>query len=103
MDSTFSEMGEEIYGFMWGPSEFTATGNLKDYDRTDKVGEIEIPTLFICGEYDEARPSTVQYYQSLIPDSKFALIEDTAHATMHDNPKQNIEIIGSFLLEMDRN
>lgn len=103
MDSTFAEMNEEIYGFMWGPSEFTATGNLKDYNRTEKLGEIKIPTLFICGEYDEARPSTVQYYQSLVPDSKFAMIKDAAHITMHDNPEQDIQVISSFLLEIEGN
>jgi proline iminopeptidase len=103
MDSTFAGMNEEIYGFMWGPSEFTATGNLKDYNRTDKLGEIKIPTLFLCGEFDEARPSTVQYYQSLVPGSKFAVIKDAAHITMHDNPEQDIQEINSFLLEIERN
>ncbi len=103
MDSTFAGMSEEIYGFMWGPSEFTATGNLKDYDRTDKLGEIKIPTLFICGEYDEALPSTVQYYQSLVPNSKFAMIQGAAHITMHDNPEQDIQVISSFLLEIEEN
>ena len=101
MDSTFSEANSEIYNYMWGPSEFTATGNLKDYERCDKLAKIEIPTLFVCGEYDEARPSTVQYYQSLTPGSKFTMIKDAAHVTMHDNPKQDIQVIGNFLLEIE--
>ena len=103
MNNTFSQANLEIYNYMWGPSEFTATGNLKDYERSDKLAKVEIPTLFICGEYDEARPSTVQYYQSFIPHSKFALIKDAAHLTMHDKPEQNNKVIDDFLLEVDEN
>ncbi|GAG20151.1 unnamed protein product, partial [marine sediment metagenome] len=83
MDSTFAEVNIDIYNYMWGPSEFTATGTLKDYERIDKLAEIRVPTLFICGEFDEARPSTVQYFQSLTPGSKYAMIEGAAHVTMH--------------------
>jgi proline-specific peptidase len=34
VDSTFAHFGAELYGYMWGPSEFTATGTLRSYDRT---------------------------------------------------------------------
>jgi proline iminopeptidase len=101
MDSTFTQANEEIYNHMWGPSEFTATGNLKYYDRTADLSKIEVATLYICGEYDEARPPTVQYYQSLTPGSKFVMIENAAHVTMHDNPQRDIEVISSFLNEID--
>ncbi len=103
LDSTFAQINEEIYQFMWGPSEFTATGNLKDYDRTNKLSDIKIPTLFITGEFDEARPTTVQYYQSLVPNSRFVMIEDAAHLTMHDNPEKDIQTISSFLHDIERN
>ncbi|GJM29666.1 MAG: proline iminopeptidase [Cyclobacteriaceae bacterium] len=101
MDSTFAGANMEIYNYMWGPSEFTASGTLKDYERSDKLNEIKVPTLFICGEDDEARPSTVQYYQSLVSNSKFSLIKDAAHITMHDNPEQNNQAISNFLKALD--
>ncbi len=101
MDSTFAEMNQDIYGFMWGPSEFTPTGNLKNYDRTNRLGDIKIPTLFICGEYDEARPETVQYYHSLVPNSKFEVIKNAAHITMHDNPSADIAAIRDFLVDIE--
>lgn len=92
----------EIYRYMWGPSEFTATGTLRDYDLTNRLSEIEIPTLFITGEFDEARPSTVQYFHSLVPNSKFEIIEDAGHATMHDNLQQNLKVINDFLNELEK-
>ena len=103
IDSTFANANMNIYNYMWGPSEFTATGTLKDYERGDKLSEIKVPTLFVCGEYDEARPETVQYYQSLVPNSRFTMIEDAAHITTHDNPDQNNQAIDNFLREIEEN
>jgi proline iminopeptidase len=101
IDSTFAGMNATLYEFMWGPSEFTATGNLKGYDRTNVLNEIKIPTLFICGEFDEARPETVRYYQSLVQNSKFVVNAGAAHLTMHDNPTSDIQAIRNFLLDQE--
>lgn len=102
MDSTFAGANLNVYNYMWGPSEFTATGTLLNYERTDKLPEIKIPTLYVCGEFDEALPSTVKYFQSLTPGSKMAVIEDAAHITMHDNPDKNNLVIDNFLKEIEK-
>lgn len=100
-DSVPENMNDSIYRYMWGPSEFTATGTLKNYDITGRLGEITIPTLFITGEFDEARPATVRYFHSLVPHSTFKVIDDAGHATMHDNAPQNIRVIRDFLNELE--
>ncbi len=102
IDSAFSQEGGNVYNYMGGPSEFTMIGPLKDYDRTSRLAEIKIPTLFITGEFDEARQTTVKYYQSLVPGAKFALIKNAGHMTMQDNPRENIEVINDFLNEIER-
>ncbi len=102
IDSAFMLMGENVYKYMGGPSEFTMTGPLKDYDRTNRLGEIKVPTLFITGEFDEARPSTVKYYQSLVPGAKFELIENAGHLTMQDNPEKNIKVISDFINGLEK-
>jgi len=101
IDSTFSQLGES-YQFMWGPSEFTAYGVLKTYDRTNRLGEIKVPTLFIAGEFDEARPSTVKYYQSLVPGAKFEIIKGAAHITMQDNPQESNRVVTDFLNSLEK-
>lgn len=101
IDSAFSQIGQNVYEYMGGPSEFTMIGPLKDYDRSNRLPEIKVPTLFITGEFDEARPSTVKYYQSLVPGAKFALIENAGHMTMQDNPQQNIKVINDFLDQIE--
>jgi proline iminopeptidase len=93
--------GENVYTFMWGPSEFTATGNLLNYDRLKELTQIKLPTLLTAGEFDEARPASVRYFTSLIPDAQFQLIPQAAHSTMQDNPKEYNRILREFLRKLD--
>ena len=88
---------------MWGTNEFFATGSLKNYDRTNDLDRIEVPTLYITGEFDAARPSTVKYYQSLTPGSRLIIIKNAGHMTMHDNASEDIKAISAFLNELDKN
>ena len=100
-DTASKYFGTNVYEYMWGPSEFTATGTLLNYDRIDKLSEVKVPVLFITGEYDEARPSTVKYYQSLVPGSHFKEIENSGHATLNDNPEEAIIAVRNFLKEIE--
>jgi proline iminopeptidase len=101
IDSSYLMDGINVYEFMWGPSEFTATGNLLSYDRVDRLNEVAVPTLLLTGEYDEARPGTVRYFQSLIPGSEFTVISNSGHVTMHDNLPETIAAINQFLIKND--
>jgi proline iminopeptidase len=97
LDTSTAKGSKFIYNYMWGPTEFTATGTLINYNRVQSLKTIKVPTLFITGEFDEARPATVKYFQSLVPNSKFVMIEGAGHGTMHDNRSQNISAIKNFL------
>ncbi|QYA24665.1 proline iminopeptidase-family hydrolase [Gramella sp. MT6] len=101
-DTASNYFGTNVYEYMWGPSEFTATGTLLNYDRIDKLQEVEVPVLFITGEYDEARPETVKYYQSLVPNSGYKEISNSGHATLNDNPEEALEAIEEFLENTDQ-
>jgi proline iminopeptidase len=101
VDSTFAQFNTTVYGYMWGPSEFTATGTLQDYDRTDRLREIAVPTLFTTGRYDEARVPTVEYYRSLVPGAELAILENSAHLTMQDEPAENVRIVREFLRRVE--
>ena len=86
-----------IYEYMWGPTEFLATGNLIDFDLSDQLYKIDIPVLFITGEYDEARPETVSKFQEMIPNSQFVVIKDVAHASLSRAPDDYRKILEEFL------
>jgi len=102
IDSAFAEIGANVYMHMDGPSEFTLSGNLKDYDATGKLGNIKVPTLFIGGEYDEARPESVRYFASLVPGAQVAILPDAGHLSMQDNPEANNKAVRDFLHSIEK-
>ena len=86
-----------IYNYMWGPTEFRATGNLVDFDLTPRLHEIDIPVLFLAGEYDEARPERLAEFQRLIPGSELVVIKDAAHASLSRKPEIYRATVRRFL------
>src|SRR5262245_28658686 len=49
---SFTNMREEIYTTMQEP-EWNVTGNLKNWDVTDGLGELDLPVLITSGRYDD--------------------------------------------------
>lgn len=90
----------QVYRYMWGPTEFNATGTLKSFERTENLHEIKQPVLFITGRYDEARPETIYEFQKEIPGSKVEIIENSGHNKLRDNPEQYLATIRNFLTSM---
>jgi proline iminopeptidase len=88
---------------MWGASEFSATGTLKTYDRATQLQKIECPTLFICGEYDEASPSTAKQYAKTAVNADFVEIKNASHAILAEKPNQLIKIVSRFMSRLDTN
>jgi len=86
-----------IYNYMWGPTEFRATGNLVDFDVTDRLHEIDTAVLLIAGEFDEARPERMLDYQKLIPGSQLVIIKDVAHASLSRKPVEYRATLEAFL------
>ena len=98
---TFEDLSAPVYNSMWGPSEFHATGPLKDYDRTSRLDELELPVLLTAGRYDEATPETTEWYQSLILGSELIIFENSAHTTMLDEAERYVEVIRAFLRKVE--
>ena len=87
VNKTFEELGQSVYRTMWGPSEFTATGSLRTYERAVQLKTLNLPVLFTAGRYDEATPATTAYYQSLIPGAKLKIFQNSARLTMQDEAR----------------
>ena len=97
MSKSEAGMGTVVYETMWGPTEFYMTGNLADYDRSSRLKEIKVPTLFTCGRFDEATPESTTWYQSLLPGSEIAIFEHSAHMTHLEEPDRYIRVVRDFL------
>jgi proline iminopeptidase len=101
-DCEGSPGNDRMYRAMWGPSEFSATGTLRDYDRSPRLGELRLPVLLMAGEHDEARPSTMEAFRAAIPGARVAIIAGAAHGMMNDEPAATAAAVRAFLRDAER-
>ena len=101
LDSAEKYFGAHVYNYMWGPSEFEATGTLRNYERIDQLPSLNVPTLFTAGRYDEATPRSVEYFANLVPNSQFIIFENSAHMTMITETEAYLHAISDFLKEIE--
>lgn len=101
-DSARRTNGDFVYQYMWGPSEFTATGTLKHFDATAWIRGITVPTLFLAGEFDEATPASTERFSKLVPGAEFRVIPTAGHSTENDNPDALIAAVRDFLRRVDQ-
>jgi proline iminopeptidase len=101
LDSTLAGVNEKIYNYMQGPSEFTITGTLKQYDATPFLKDVKVPVLFTVGEFDEADPPTVKKHAGMTPGARYAVIPNAAHVVEWDNPDETNRVVREFLKSVD--
>lgn len=101
-DTVPSERNTFIYSYMWGPSEFTATGTLRNFDNHKSLKSIKVPALFTTGEFDEARPETVMKFTQMVPNAKFVLIPGSGHSTLNDNGPAVLAAIQQFIKTIEK-
>lgn len=70
------------YEHMWGPNEFVCTGPLLDWDVTEELHRITVPTLIICGYYDEFTMGSSRTLADGISDSEFVVLGNSSHMNM---------------------
>lgn len=94
--------GDTVYRHMWGAGEFTATGLLRDYDRSDRLNELTLPVLFLAGRRDEAAPETIADFQRRVPGAQMAVLENSAHSTYRTETAEYVRIVRAFLDEAEK-
>ena len=102
LERSFAGVGLGPYETMLGPSEFNVTGNLKDWDVTERLHEIEMPTLFITGTYDEIRPAHVRDMHKRVTGSEFREYRNSAHLPFEEEPEAFMTDYRDFLDRAER-
>jgi len=88
---------EELYMYMWGPSEFCPTGTLKKYNGAPLLKTIKVPTLFMSGQYDEATPEASESFAKKVKGAQFKMIRGCSHSSFRENKKLTKSIVKKFL------
>jgi proline-specific peptidase len=87
---------------MVGPSPFSVTGTLSDYDCTPRLSQITVATLLLAGDHDEVLPSTLVSYNKMFPNSRAVIVGRSGHLPSHDQPGKHSRIVGEFLKEIEK-
>lgn len=99
--TAMKHMAMPVYGTMWGPNEFTCTGSLLAWDRSDRLGEITVPTLITVGEFDEVRPSCAQTMHQGIPGSRLVIFAGASHTVHVERPEEYWAVVRQFLMGVE--
>lgn len=95
-------VGVQVVHTVWGPYELQLTGNLKDYDRTDRAHELNLPTLFICGRYDAATPEETTRYHHLVDGSELVILEQSSHSPFMEERESFMQVVRDFLRRVEK-
>lgn len=93
--------GNPVYETMNGPNEFFVIGNLKDWDRTGRLGEIGVPTLVTVGRHDEITPACAGTLHRGIPGSEMRVFEESAHVAHLEETEAYVEAVADFLARVE--
>lgn len=93
--------GNQVYAVMNGPNEFVVIGNLKDWDRTGRLGEIRVPTLITVGAHDELTPACAETMRAGIAGSRVELFEHSSHTAHIEETERYLEVVEAFLEEVE--
>lgn len=95
-------LNRTLYQTMWGSSEFVATGTLAAYDGEPLLAKLDgRRTLFIDGQYDEARPVTLAAFADRVRGSEFAVVPGAGHGFISDRPEEALGILRPWLRRQD--
>ena len=89
---------DELLDKNWYNGFRRAIRSAHNFNATDQLHKINLPTLIISSDTDTITP--VEYQEVLyenIPNAKWVLIKDSGHASMYEKPYEFISILIGFL------
>lgn len=100
----FSHLNPKIYVYMQGFSEFGMTGNatLKNWDVSNRLKEISVPTLVIGGKYDTMDPKYMEWMSTQVQHGR-SLTLNAGHSAQYDDPENYFKGLVKFLKDVSNN
>jgi proline iminopeptidase len=101
LERTFREIGEGPYHTMWGPSEFTQTGNLSGADLTPTLPRLPVPSLWLGGDHDEVSSDRLVGFAGAAS-GRAEIFEGGSHCLHLEQTSRYLEVVGAFLSDLER-
>ena len=91
----------QVYETMNGPNEFMVIGNLKTWDRIDRLGEIRARTLITVGKYDELSPTCAETLRQGVVGSHVEEFAHSSHTAHLEETDAYLAAVRAFLADVD--
>jgi len=82
---------------MQGPSEFGISGKLTNWDKSQFLKDIQVPTLVIGASHDTMDPKYMEWMSKEFPKGEYLLCPDGSHMCMYDDQQTYFKGLISFL------
>lgn len=89
--------GQQAYQVAWGPNEYTPTGTLHDYEYTERLAEITIPTLITNGTDDLCTPLVAKTMYDHLPNAKWELFQNSRHMSFVEHHDAYVNLLKDWL------
>jgi proline iminopeptidase len=97
----FADINPKVYVPMQGPSELGLSGTLSDWDRTDDLARITVPTLVIGARHDTMDPAWMRMMASRLPDGRYLECPNGSHLANWDDADVYFDGLIDFLRDVD--
>lgn len=100
---TFKHINKELYVHMQGYSEFGMTpgATLAEWNRSDDLSQITVPTLTIGAAHDTMNPKHMEWMAGQVARGRYLHCPDGSHLAQYDDQKTYITGLVRFLRDVD--
>ena len=98
---SFERLNYKLYDLMQGPSEFRVGGRLIDWDITDRLGEITVPTLMVGAEHDTMDPDKMTTQATLVANGRSLHCYNGSHLCMWDDQEAFMGGVTNFIEDVE--
>jgi proline iminopeptidase len=96
------ERAPDVYRAMQGPSEWDVTGALRGWDVSDRLHEIDVPTLVLRGRYDMCTETIAATLVDGIRGAREVVLERSSHTPVLEETDTYLASIGEFMRKAER-
>jgi proline iminopeptidase len=97
----FPHLNPEVYIPMQGPSELGASGLLVDWNITDRLHEIAVPTLVMAASHDTMEPAFKRMMSERMQQARYVEMPNGGHFAQWDDTENYFPALIDFIQDVD--
>ena len=102
VNRAFNRLNRSIYVPMQGPSELGASGRLVNWDRSEDLDRISVPTLVVGARHDTMDPAHMEMMAGRLPNGRYLFCPNGSHMAMYDDQATYFQGLVAFIRDVEQ-